>query len=344
MARTSHVTIRDVASSARVSTATVSRVLSGDGYVSAATKDRVEQSIKKLGYSPSFAAQSLRTKKSTVIGLVITDIKNPFYPELVSGIEEESRNRGYSLILCNSQEDGERESSYLEYLSSHRTDGILICVPGMADRQREKLRKFRGPVLLLNENKVDPDFPTIPTNDFEGGIQIGRHLKDVGYQKIIYVGVEREVRDGVPRFAGVKEGSGRKIEYLSSDDPVANAEKIVDAILAKTKPPCAVVTHNDVSAIALMHEFMKRGLTIPKDVGIVGYDDIAISALVNPALTTVNQNLMRLAELGMNTLEALLQGEKKIKDLEVTPQLVIRDSTVITRSPKQNQSGKKKGR
>ena len=125
MARSSHVTIRDVASSSRVSTATVSRVISGDGYVSAATRERVLQSIEELGYSPSFAAQSLRTKKSTVIGLVITDIKNPFYPELVSGIENEAQRRGYSLILCNSQEDGERESAYLDYLASHRTDGIL---------------------------------------------------------------------------------------------------------------------------------------------------------------------------------------------------------------------------
>ena len=104
MARSSHVTIRDVASSSRVSTATVSRVISGDGYVSAATRERVLQSIEELGYSPSFAAQSLRTKKSTVIGLVITDIKNPFYPELVSGIENEAQRRGYSLILCNSQD------------------------------------------------------------------------------------------------------------------------------------------------------------------------------------------------------------------------------------------------
>ncbi|MEY3430878.1 MAG: hypothetical protein RJB30_810, partial [Actinomycetota bacterium] len=123
MARNTNITIRDVANHAGVSTATVSRVISGDGYVSDATRDKVEKSIKKLGYSPSYAAQSLRTQKSTVIGLIITDIKNPFYPELVSSVEEEARNRGYSLILCNSQEDIDREIAYLDYLDSHRTDG-----------------------------------------------------------------------------------------------------------------------------------------------------------------------------------------------------------------------------
>jgi DNA-binding LacI/PurR family transcriptional regulator len=334
MQRENHVTIRDVASNARVSTATVSRVISGDGYVSAATREKVERSINKLGYSPSFAAQSLRTKKSTVIGLVITDIKNPFYPELVSGIENEAQSRGYSLILCNSQEDEERESAYLEYLSSHRTDGILICVPGMANRQRDKLKNFKGPIVLLNENKKDADFSTITTNDFIGGVQIGRHLNDSGYKRTVYVGVEREVKDGIPRFAGVKEGFQREVEYINSIGPLSNAEEIATLILKKVRTPFAVVAHNDMNAIALMHEFMKRGFSIPEDIGIVGYDDIAISSLVNPGLTTVNQNLRKLAELGLNTLERLLAGGKREKELEVLPELVERESTVKRKQEK----------
>ena len=235
MARSSHVTIRDVASSSRVSTATVSRVISGDGYVSGATRERVLRSIEKLGYSPSFAAQSLRTKKSTVIGLVITDIKNPFYPELVSGIENEAQRRGYSLILCNSQEDRERESAYLDYLASHRTDGILICVPGMANRQRNKLRKFVGPIVLLNESRVDKDFPTIAIDNFEGGRQIGEHLKKRGFKKIIYVGVARELKDGLPRFEGLKKGAGRRVDYVAPDNLLNDAEGLVTRILAQNK-------------------------------------------------------------------------------------------------------------
>jgi LacI family transcriptional regulator len=328
MARSSHVTIRDVASSSRVSTATVSRVISGDGHVSAATRERVLQSIEKLGYSPSFAAQSLRTKKSTVIGLVITDIKNPFYPELVSGIENEAQRRGYSLILCNSQEDSERESAYLDYLSSHRTDGILICVPGMANRQRDKLRKFLGPIVLLNESKVDKNFPTIAMDNFEGGRQIGKHLHEIGFKKILYAGVAREVKDGLPRFEGLKSGAGTRVDYIAPDNLLGDTESLVTRILAQNKTPFAVVTHNDISAIALMHEFMNRGLKIPEEVGIVGYDDIAMSALVNPALTTVNQNLEQLAHLAMNSIEALLSGEKKLKGTAVLPELIVRNSTL----------------
>ena len=343
MARSSHVTIRDVASSSRVSTATVSRVISGDGYVSAATRERVLQSIEELGYSPSFAAQSLRTKKSTVIGLVITDIKNPFYPELVSGIENEAQRRGYSLILCNSQEDRERESAYLDYLASHRTDGILICVPGMADRQRNKLRKFVGPIVLLNESRVDKDFSTIAIDNFEGGRQIGEHLKKRGYKKIIYIGVARELKDGLPRFEGLKKGAGRKVDYIAPDNLLNDAEDLVTRILAQNKTPFAVVAHNDISAIALMHEFMNRGLKIPEEVGIVGYDDIAMSALVNPALTTVNQNLDRLAHFAMNSIETLLAGKKRSKGREVLPELVIRNST-INNKVQTGKSAQRKGR
>jgi len=343
MARSSHVTIRDVASSSRVSTATVSRVISGDGYVSGATRERVLHSIEKLGYSPSFAAQSLRTKKSTVIGLVITDIKNPFYPELVSGIENEAQRRGYSLILCNSQEDGERESAYLDYLASHRTDGILICVPGMANRQRNKLRKFVGPIVLLNESRVDKDFPTIAIDNFEGGRQIGEHLQKRGFKKIIYIGVARELKDGLPRFEGLKKGAGRKVDYIAPDNLLNDAEGLVTRILAQNKTPFAVVAHNDVSAIALMHEFMNRGLKIPEEVGIVGYDDIAMSALVNPALTTVNQNLDRLAHFAMNSIENLLAGKKQSKGREVLPELVIRNSTVNNNVQKVTRA-RKKGR
>lgn len=329
MRRNKHVTIREVALSASVSTATVSRVLSGYGYVSADAKERVERSIQKLGYSPSFAAQSLRTKKSTVIGLVITDIQNPFYPELVSGVEEEARSRGFSIILCNSQEKVEREISYIEYLSSHRTNGILICAPGMVKRQRERLKAFNGPVVLLNENQNDPDFSTISTNNFEGGRKIGEHLKELKYKKIFYLGTEQEAQDGFPRYEGLKKGSNIKVEYMKESEDWIHPSKLVSAILARAKPPFAVVAHNDIRAIAAMHEFMNRGYKVPQEIAIVGYDDIAMSELVNPGLTTVNQKLREIAKLALDSLEALMDGAKKREILEVLPELVVRDSSQL---------------
>ena len=327
MASNPHVTIRDVAESASVSTATVSRVLSGDGYVSLATRKRVEKSIQKLGYSPSFAAQSLRTKKSTVIGLVITDIQNPFYPELVSGVEEDARARGYSLILCNSQEDIQRESAYIDYLASHRTNGILICAPGMANRQRKRLKAFSGQVVLLNENQIDKDFTSIISDNFEGGRQIGSHLQDLNMKKIFYFGTEKEAQDGSPRYEGLKKGSRVNVEYMKDVGDWAHPSDLVREVLKRSKPPFAVVTHNDIRAIAAMHEFINLGLEVPGDVVVVGYDDIAMSELVNPSLTTVNQKLKTLAKMALDALESLITGDSRELNLVIKPELVIRNSS-----------------
>jgi LacI family transcriptional regulator len=293
----------------------------------------VEKSIAKLGYSPSFAAQSLRTQKSTVIGLIITDIKNPFYPELVSGVEEEARNRGFSLILCNSQEDVEREISYLDYLDSHRTDGVLICAPGMASRQRERLRKFRGTVVLLNENAGDSEFATVSTNNYQGGKQIGAYLKEIGHQKIFYIGTKRESDDGYPRLQGVRTGSGIDAKFIDSERFDGDASSLADEILRLAKPPFAVVGHNDVIAISIMHEFMNRSFSIPDEISIIGYDDIEFSKMVNPSLTTVNQRQRQFGKFGMDLFEGVRQDKGSIKSREVTPELIVRDSSgEITKS------------
>ncbi|MEY4163996.1 MAG: hypothetical protein RLZZ79_948 [Actinomycetota bacterium] len=327
MARNTNITIRDVANHAGVSTATVSRVISGDGYVSDATRDKVEKSIKKLGYSPSYAAQSLRTQKSTVIGLIITDIKNPFYPELVSSVEEEARNRGYSLILCNSQEDIDREIAYLDYLDSHRTDGLLICAPGFATRQRKRLRQFRGTVVLLNENAGDAEFSTVSTNNYQGGKQIGSHLKLIGHRKIFYLGTRRESEDGYPRLQGVRTGSGIDAKFIETDDFGDDLEGLAEAILQVSKPPFAVVGHNDVMAISIMHELMNRGFKIPGEISVIGYDDIELSKMVNPALTTVNQRQSQFGKWGMDLFEDVGNDKRVVKTREVTPELIIRDSS-----------------
>ena len=125
-----------MADHAGVSTATVSRVISGVGYVSELTRERVKKSIDILDYQPSSIAQSLRSKSSKMIGLIVTDIQNPFYPELVRGIEDEVHRLGYSLVLCNSDNDNERENAYLEFLSSNRAAGIIVSADGFVNRHR----------------------------------------------------------------------------------------------------------------------------------------------------------------------------------------------------------------
>jgi len=327
--RITEATISDVASHAGVSTATVSRVIAGVGYVAAKTRAKVNKSISELQYQPSSIAQSLRRQSSTMIGLILTDIQNPFYPEMVRGIEDEVQRRGYSLILCNSAGDSEREISYLDFLASHRAAGIIVCADGVLKRHREKLLSQKAKIILVNVQKEDTDLPTVSSQDFEGGEMAAAHLVKCGYPKIIYIGNSLEKGFGSLRLDGVKRGAGKtKLEILYSDDTLEAGARVAEEIAKKFKPPFGIVAHNDLTAIGAMHALIEMKINIPQQVGIVGYDDIALSGYVTPGLTTINQNQYDLGVEAMAMLDDLIKGSKARKKRVIPSELVLRKSTM----------------
>jgi len=336
-----HATISDVAAHAGVSTATVSRVAAGTGYVSDATRMKVQKSIKTLKFQPSLIAQSLRRQNSAVIGLIVTDIQNPFYPELVRGIEDEVQKRGYSLILCNSAEDSAREESYLNYLASHRADGIIICASGIIDRHRKKVESFNGHIVLVNVNQDDLKIPTVSSDDTKGGALAGLHLAKCGYSKIIYIGNAREKFDGSPRFKGAKSGAGlTPVHYFQSEDNLISGSAVVSEILKKHKPPFGIIGHNDLTAIGAMHALTELGYKIPSEVGVVGYDNIAMSEFANPTLTTISQEQNRFGKESMEIMDQLFAGKKHFNNVTITPKLIMRNSTMNLLNQKRGKSGK----
>ncbi len=321
-------TISDVAMHAGVSTATVSRVIAGVGYVATKTRAKVDESIAELNYQPSSIAQSLRRRSTSMIGLILTDIQNPFYPEMVRGIEDEVQRRGYSLILCNSADDPDREISYLDFLASHRAAGIIVCADGVLKRHRAKLLSQRAKIILVNVQKEDSDLPTVSSQDFEGGEMAAKHLVECGYPKIVYIGNGSEKDFGSLRLDGVKKGAGKiKLEIVYSDDTLKAGASIAETIAKKFKPPYGIVAHNDLTAIGAMHEFIARKIKVPQQVGIVGYDDIALSEYVTPGLTTINQNQYDLGTEAMVMLDELIKGGKVKKKKIIPSELVLRDST-----------------
>jgi LacI family transcriptional regulator len=327
--RNAEATIFDVASHAGVSTATVSRVIAGVGYVAPKTREKVNKSISALQYQPSLIAQSLRRQSSSMIGLILTDIQNPFYPEMVRGIEDEVQRRGYSLILCNSADDPEREISYLDFLASHRAAGIIVCADGVLKRHREKLMSQRAKIILVNVQKEDTDLPTVSSQDFEGGETASMHLVKCGYPKIIYIGNSLEQGFGSLRLDGVKKGAGKtKLEIIYSDDTLEAGARVAQEIAKKFKPPFGIVAHNDLTAIGAMHSLIELNLKIPEQVGIVGYDDIALSGYVTPGLTTINQNQYDLGTEAMSMLDDLIKGSKVKKKRVIPSELVLRKSTM----------------
>ena len=326
--RLAEATISDVAAHAGVSTATVSRVIAGVGYVAKKTREKVNKSITELQYQPSSIAQSLRRQSSSMIGLILTDIQNPFYPEMVRGIEDEVQKRGYSLILCNSADDPEREISYLDFLASHRAAGVIVCADGLLKRHREKLLAQRAKIILVNMQKDDSDFPTVSSQDFQGGEIAAAHLVKNGYPKIIYIGNNLEKELGSLRLDGVKRGAGKtKLEILYSDDTLEAGSRVAEEIAKKFKPPYGIVAHNDLTAIGAMHALIEKKIKVPQQVGIVGYDDIALSAYVTPGLTTINQHQYELGTQAMILLDGLIKGLKVKKEQVIPSELVLRRST-----------------
>lgn len=322
-------TISDVATHAGVSTATVSRVIAGVGYVAVKTREKVNKSISELEFYPSSIAQSLRKQSSSMIGLILTDIQNPFYPEMVRGIEDEVQRLGYSLILCNSANDSDREISYLDFLASQRAAGIIICASGLLKRHRVKLMAQRSKIILVNVQKEDPDLASVLSQDFEGGQLAAKHVVSCGYPQIIYIGNSLEKEFGSLRLDGVKKGLGKiKFEIVYSDDTLEMGARVAKDLALRFKPPFAIIAHNDLTAIGAMHALIKEKIQIPQEVGVVGYDDIALSNYVTPALTTINQ---RQYELGQ---EAMRMLDHQIKDIEnednkvIASELVIRQSTM----------------
>lgn len=322
-------TISDVATHAGVSTATVSRVIAGVGYVAVKTREKVNKSISELEFYPSSIAQSLRKQSSSMIGLILTDIQNPFYPEMVRGIEDEVQRLGYSLILCNSANDSDREISYLDFLASQRAAGIIICASGLLKRHRVKLMAQRSKIILVNVQKEEPDLASVLSQDFEGGQLAAKHVVSCGYPQIIYIGNSLEKEFGSLRLDGVKKGLGKiKLEIVYSDDTLEMGARVAKDLALRFKPPFAIIAHNDLTAIGAMHALIKEKIQIPQEVGVVGYDDIALSNYVTPALTTINQRQYELGQEAMRMLDHQIKEIENEDNKVIASELVIRQSTM----------------
>lgn len=319
-------TIGDVAARAGVSAATVSRVLSGKGYVAAATRERVEASIAFLNFQPSLIAQSLRRQRTTVVGLVVTDIQNPFYPELVRGIEDSAQTLNYSIILCNSSNDPERERSYIDYLMSQRVDGVIVGSSGFLKRNKESLLRMRTRIVAVDTELPEPEIVSVCNDAFNGGKMAGQHLKEKGYEHIYYLG-SKAVRES-QRALGVQAGAGAvPFTYVTCDISLEAGMKAARDLAGRVKGHYAIAGHNDLVAIGALHGVVQSGIKVPDQVGVLGFDDIAMSAYVTPPLTTVRQHQYEMGVEAMNAMEHLIDYREFPKATTVASELIVRQST-----------------
>ena len=307
-----HVTanIGDVARRAGVSTATVSRVLAGLGGARAETRERVLDAARELGYRPSGVARSLKLRTTQTLGLIITDIENPFFPQLVRAVEDVAREHGFALLLCNATDDPDREASYLDLLVDRRVDGVVIAVSGLGARHGEWLVEAPLPVVLVNTVAPGLPHPSIASDNVDGGRQAAAHLLDLGHRRIGVLTAGARNADAPARVAGVRRALEERdlepgaVAIVVGEPDVGGGEAALGRLLAEAPDTTGVIAYNDLMAIGAMRAIRASGRTVPGDISVVGFDDVAIAAYTDPPLTTIAQAI---GELGRWAVERLVE-------------------------------------
>jgi LacI family transcriptional regulator len=330
-------TIEDVAKQAGVSIATVSRVINGGPGVGDDTRKRVEAAIAALDYQPNPAARSLRSNRSRIIGLLVSDIQNPFFAGLIRGVEDEALRNEYSLILCNTNESPQREQQYLDVLYVERVAGVIV-VPTrdhLGDDTRKRFRERGVPVVAVDRRVKDRDIDAVLTDNVRGAYEAVSHLIANGYRRIGVITGPLTVTTGHERLEGYRQAlrdSGIPLDpALERSGPfsVASGREGTEQMLALDPRPDALFTTNNLLTLGALHAGHDRKLRVPGDVALVGYDDIQWAELGTGSLTTITQPAY---ELGSAAARRLFQrmrdpGDQSRQEIILAPTLLVRGSS-----------------
>jgi LacI family transcriptional regulator len=332
-------TMNDVARVAEVSIATVSHVVNGTRFVSPERVERVHAAMLELDYTPDATARSLRVGRTDTIGLVIPDNSNPFFAELARWIEDAGFEAGYTTILANSNERPYRERRYIATLLSKRVDGLIITPTAQSDDKAliASLRRARIPIVLMDRDMALPMADVVLYDDAAGSEDVARHLLELGHTRFACVaeppGVPAERLEGFRRAlreAGVTLDDDA---VVSGDFHFAGGREATARLLATSKPFTALFAANDLMAAGAIRELTGHGLSVPRDVSVVGFDDAPIAEMISPPLTTVRQPLRDMADIAVSLLlrRVATTARRKPARRVLRTSLVVRDSTAPPR-------------
>lgn len=309
-------TIKDVAKLAGVSVATVSRVLNGSGYVNVDTRKKVEAAIEQINYAPNEVARSLYKRKSKLIGLLLPDITNPFFPQLARGIEDRMQESGYRIIFGNSDENKEKELEYIQTFLQNNVIGVISATnfPDSAAYQHLTI-----PIVFLD--RTYNDSPSVYADGREGGRLAAQEIVARGSREITVVQGPAHMKTAQDRFLGAVElladlGMNYHVIQTSSFS-FKEAEQWARELFEQYTDTDGVIASNDIVATAILHEAHRLGKAVPEDVQIIGFDDIPMSSLLSPGLSTIRQPAHEMGRQAADLLIQLIEqdevGEKVIQ-------------------------------
>ncbi len=279
-----------------MSHSTVSRALHDSPLISIRTTERIRDIAYELGYRPSVAARSLKTNRSQALGVIVSHIADPYFSEILQGIDDVAQENGYSLFIASAEHDPKRENAIVETLREHRVDGVILCSPHFAAEQTKQLNSYEIPIVAINNQSLE-EFPfAIYHDDVDGSRQACQHLLELGHTRIAYLGDASSGRTTQERLTGIKQALNEagielrekniyQIPGNSAEQGLAGA----DYFLIQQKRPTAVICYNDMMAVGLLKGMELAGLRVPEDLSVTGFDNIMYSNFTYPPLTTIDQ-------------------------------------------------------
>jgi len=327
-------TMKDVARLAGVSTSTVSHVINNNRFVSEAVREKVTSAVSQLNYAPSALARSLKLNQTRTIGMLLTASSNPFYSEVVRGVERSCYERGYSLVLCNTEGDEDRMNRSLETLLQKRVDGLLIMCTESHLPSAELLNRYPSiPSVMMDWAPFEGSSDIIQDNSLLGGEMATRHLIARGYTRIACIAGPQDKTPARLRLEGYRQAmasAGLPVPegyIVSSDFEFQGGFNAMNTLLSLNPLPQAVFTCNDAMAVGVYHALYQAGMSIPGDMAVMGYDDIELARYMTPPLSTIHQPKDELGELAIDTLLHRLAAPGGSQQLLVlTPELMERAS------------------
>jgi LacI family transcriptional regulator len=328
-------TIKDVAKLAGVSVATVSHVVNETRFVSKETKQKVLSAMKELSYKPNAVARSLRRKESKIIGLVLPDNTNPYFAEIAWSIEYASRNHGYSLILCNSDGDVKKEETYINVLIEKQVDGVILVAAGDSTANFMKLKERNISTVMVDRDSPSVNTDSVQIDNATYGEIATSHLIELGHKKIACITGPRDVTPSFDRVDGYKKAMKLNDLPVRDEYVVKGDFKPQGGYLAACKlldlddPPTAIFACNDLMAFGITHAARERDMLVPRDLSVVGFDDIYLSTYSNPPLTTIKQPRLEMGDEAVNALVLRIKNpDRPARSILLHAELVVRSSTM----------------
>ncbi|PAR48406.1 substrate-binding domain-containing protein [Vibrio metoecus] len=327
-------TMKDIARLAGVSTSTVSHVINKSRFVSDEIAERVNNAAQQLNYAPSALARSLKMNRTKTIGMLVTTSTNPFFGEVVKGVERSCYHQGYNLILCNTEGDNQRMKASINTLLQKRVDGLLLMCSTLEGERLDVFDRYPDiPIVVMDWGPILFASDKIQDNSLQGGYMAAKHLIECGHKEIGCITGPLIRHQAQMRYEGYKRAlaeAGIAINpdwIVESDFECEGGYQAFEKLYQRGKLPSALFVSNDMMAMGVIQAASQRGLRIPDDLSLIGYDDVHIAKFMTPALTTIHQPKYRLGKAAVDTLLYRLENpDTTAQVVQLEPTLVVRSS------------------